>query len=54
MAENKAKATKASVAAFLDSFGDDRRADARTLIKIMQAVSRQKPKMWGSSIAGFF
>jgi len=53
MAENKTKATEASVDAFLNSLGEDRRADATALVNIMQAVSRQKPKMWGSSIVGF-
>ena len=53
MAENKTKATQESVDAFLNSLGEDRGADAKTLVKIMQAVSRQKPKMWGSSIVGF-
>ncbi len=53
MAENKTKATEASVDAFLNSLSEDRRADAKTLVKIMQAVSRQKPKMWGSAIVGF-
>jgi len=53
MADNKTKATEESVDAFLNSLGEDRRADAKTLVKIMQAVSRQKPKMWGPSIVGF-
>lgn len=54
MAENKTKPTKASVAAFIAAIADDsRRADARTLVKLMQAASGEKPKMWGPSIVGF-
>ena len=53
MVENKTKATEASVDAFLESLGEDRCADAKALVKMMQAVSRQKPKMWGPSIVGF-
>lgn len=53
MSENKTRATEASVDAFLDSLPEPRRADARALVKLMQSVSRQKPKMWGPSIVGF-
>ena len=54
MAENKTKPTKASVAGFIGAIADDtRRADARALVKLMQAVAGEKPKMWGPSIIGF-
>jgi len=53
VAENKTKETEASVDDFVNSLGQDRRADAKAIVKIMQAVSRQKPKMWGPSIVGF-
>jgi hypothetical protein len=53
MPENKTRATEASVDAFLDALPEPRRADARALVKLMQSVSRQKPKMWGPSIVGF-
>jgi len=53
MAENKTKATEASVAGFIGSLPEDRRADAKALIKLMQSISRQKPKVWGTSIIGF-
>ena len=52
MAENKTKLTAASVDDFINSLPESRQADARTLVKLMQSVSRQKPKMWGSSIIG--
>ena len=54
MAENKTKPTKVSVASFLGAIADDaRRADARALVNLMQAVTGEKPKMWGPSIIGF-
>ena len=53
MAENKTRATEASVEKFIDSLPEPRRADAKTLIKMMASVSREKPKMWGASIVGF-
>ena len=53
MAENKTKATAASVDSFIQSLPADRRADAKALVKLMQSTSQEKPKMWGSSIIGF-
>jgi hypothetical protein len=54
MAENKTKPTKISVAAFIDALADPiRRADAKALVKLMQSVAGEKPKMWGPSIIGF-
>lgn len=53
MAENKTKATDVSVDRFISSLPEDRRDDAKALIKLMQSVSRQKPKIWGTSIIGF-
>jgi hypothetical protein len=54
MAENKTKATKLSVAAFIDALPDEsRRSDAKALVKLMQSATAEKPKMWGPSIIGF-
>jgi hypothetical protein len=53
MAENKTKATQASVEAFIKGLPEPRRGDATELVRIMQSVSREKPKMWGRSIIGF-
>jgi hypothetical protein len=54
MADNKTKPTKLSVAAFIDGLTDwTRRADAKTLVKLMQSATDEKPKMWGPSIIGF-
>jgi hypothetical protein len=54
MADNKTKPTKLSVAVFIDALTDQtKRADARTLVKLMQSATGEKPKMWGPSIIGF-
>ena len=54
MPENKTKPTKASVAEFIDAIDDQtRRADAKTLVKLMQSATGEKPKLWGPSIIGF-
>jgi hypothetical protein len=54
MAENKTKPTQVSVAAFIDALTDEtKRADAKALVKLMQAASGEMPKMWGPSIVGF-
>jgi hypothetical protein len=54
MAENKTKPTKLSVAAFIEALTDrTRRADAKTLVRLMQRATAEKPKMWGPSIIGF-
>ena len=54
MADNKTKATKLSVAAFIDTLTDEtKRADAKALVKLMQSATGEKPAMWGPSIIGF-
>lgn len=54
MADNKTKPTSLSVAAFIDAITDSaRRTDAKTLVKVMQNASGEKPQMWGPSIVGF-
>lgn len=54
MAENKTKPTKASVDSYLAGIQDpSQRADAKTLVKIMEIVSGEKAKMWGTAIVGF-
>lgn len=54
MSENKTKPTKVSVTAFLNAIADPvRRGDAKTLVKLMQDASGEKPQMWGPSIIGF-
>ena len=53
MTENKTKATQASVGRYIGSLPENRRSDAKTLVKLMESVTRQKPKLWGTSIIGF-
>lgn len=54
MAENKTKATRASVSSYIAAIDDDeRRADCRTLVKLMTGITRKPATMWGSSIVGF-
>jgi hypothetical protein len=54
MAENKTKATTASVDAFLDAIPDpQRRADAGALRALMERASGEPAAMWGPSIVGF-
>ena len=54
MAENKTKPTTASVSAFIAALPDKtKRADTKALVKLMQAVSGEKPKLWGPNIIGF-
>jgi hypothetical protein len=54
MAVNKTIPTKASVTAFIDALpNESQRTDAKSLVKLMQSVTGQKPSMWGPSIIGF-
>jgi hypothetical protein len=54
MAELKTKLNDASVTDFLNQIVDDeKRADSFEILKLMQQVTKQEPKMWGSSIIGF-
>lgn len=54
MAELKTKPTGASVARFLDGIKDEqRRKDCKAVAALMQEITGEKPKMWGSSMVGF-
>jgi len=54
MAENKTKATEASVDGYIAAIDDEsRRKDCAALARLMAKASKQKPKMWGTSIVGF-
>lgn len=54
MAELKTKPTAESVSAFLDNVSDKgRREDCLAVIDIMKDVTKEEPRMWGSSIVGF-
>lgn len=54
MAELKTKPRDASVRAFIEAVPDEQRqADCLRLLKLMQDVLGEEPKMWGPSIVGF-
>ena len=54
MAENKTKQTKVSASKYIAGIGDEaKRADAKTLVKLLQEITGEKPAMWGPSIVGF-
>ena len=53
-AELKTKVNEASVTKFLDSVTDEqKRNDCFEILKLMKQVTKEEPKMWGSSIVGF-
>jgi len=53
-AELKTKVNEASVSDFLDSVTDEKkRNDCLEILKLMKQVTKEEPKMWGSSIVGF-
>lgn len=54
LAEIKTKQTDSSVESFIDSLPDEqKRKDSRTILQMMEKASKEKPKMWGSSMIGF-
>ncbi len=54
VAEIKTKETNSSVDDFINGLKDERqRNDSFQLVKIMQNISNENPKMWGSSLIGF-
>ncbi|HAX49341.1 MAG TPA: DUF1801 domain-containing protein [Ignavibacteria bacterium] len=54
MAEIKTKATNVSVKKFIDAVDDEqKKKDSHVLVKMMEKITGEKPKMWGPSIIGF-
>ncbi len=52
--ELKTKVNKASVEGFLNTVKEETvRKDCFEIMKIMKQVTKEEPKMWGSSIVGF-
>jgi hypothetical protein len=50
----KTNQNKMSVAVFLNAIKDnDRRRDAKQLLKLMKEITKQRPMMWGDSLIGF-
>jgi hypothetical protein len=53
-AEVKTKVNEASVEGFLSSVADAQtRKDCFEILKMMKQVTKEEPKMWGTSIVGF-
>jgi hypothetical protein len=54
MAELKTKPTGASVEKFLNQVPDEaRREDCFKIAKMMEEITGEEPRMWGTSIVGF-
>ena len=54
MSELKTKVNNASVKDFLNAIEDEQiRKDCFEISKMMESVTKAKPKMWGASIVGF-
>lgn len=54
LAEIKTKPTSSSVTGFIDSITDEqKRKDSYVILKMMEKATKEKPKMWGSSMIGF-
>ena len=53
-AEIKTKENDSNVEDFINKVNDEeKRNDSFLLIKLMQKATKEKPKMWGSSLIGF-
>ena len=54
LVEIKTKQTSSSVTGFIDSIPDEqKRKDSYVILKFMEKATKEKPKMWGSSMIGF-
>ncbi len=54
MTENKTRATKVSVAGFLEKKATGQQlADSKALVRLFKEVTGKPAKMWGPSIVGF-
>ncbi|MBC7949190.1 MAG: DUF1801 domain-containing protein [Chitinophagaceae bacterium] len=54
LAEIKTKPTAVSVSSFIDTVPDEqKRKDCNVILKMMEKATKEKPKMWGTSIIGF-
>jgi hypothetical protein len=54
LADIKTKPTSSSVEGFIDTVPEEqKRKDSHVILKMMEKATKQKPKMWGSSIIGF-
>jgi len=54
LADIKTKPTSLSVSDFINSITDEqKRKDSLVILKLMEQSTKEKPKMWGSSMIGF-
>ena len=54
MSQNKTVENDGNVMSFLESVQDPvRKRDSLTILKLMQQISGEEPKMWGDSLVGF-
>ena len=54
LAEIKTKPTGLSVTGFIDSVpNEQKRKDSYVILSLMEKATKEKPKIWGSSIIGF-
>lgn len=54
LANIKTKETAANVEDFIGTIADEtKRKDSLALVKLIQKVTKEKPKLWGSAIIGF-
>jgi hypothetical protein len=54
LVEIKTKPTSLSVDSFIGNISDEqKRKDSQVILKIMEKATKEKPKMWGSSMIGF-
>lgn len=54
LAQIKTKETESSVEDFINGIKEEvKRKDSFSLVKLMEKITKEKPKMWGSSIIGF-
>ncbi len=54
MAELKTRVTNKSVAAFIKTVEDKvKRSDSEVLVKLFEKVTKEKAKLWGTSMIGF-
>jgi hypothetical protein len=54
LAQIKTKETEASVEDFINAIPDEqKRKDSFTILKMMEKASKEKAKLWGTSIIGF-
>lgn len=54
LVEIKTKQTSSSVTSFIDAITDEqKRKDSQVLLTLMEKATKEKPKMWDSSLVGF-